>query len=710
LKRSTLPRLPRRPNAAPPIGSLHLQRSGLRLLALLGACSLAHAAPRLLADEPAKPPEPPRVMMTLPLGGLPGQTLTVKARGLRLEGTTEVRSATPGVTVKFLKDGKAAVPANLNADETGDTVVEFELALAEDWNAATAPAVDLVFVAPHGEATYRMPLELAQHSLLEIEPNGGFQQSQLLQVGQVVLGQIERPQDVDVYALELVAGQRLRVELAAQRYGSALDGLLTFANATGVALASVDDIAGARDPRLGITVPADGKYFVVVQDANDFGGEAQAYRLSVLPAEPPVSFVREVAPVLQLRCAACHGPRKAEGGYRVDSYARLVQSGASGSAGFAAHQLDDSESFRRMASDDEAERMPAGGPALTADEVQLFRRWIEQGLAFDGKDRDGSLLSQMEPLQHPAAPEHYPARLPLTAVAFLPDGKELLVGGYHELLVVSAADGQLLRRIGNVAERTYAIAMHPAGGQFAVACGNPGQMGEVRLFDLAGNLLRVLALSGDVIHDLAFHPGGDRIAVAGSDATIRVYELATGSVQREIAHHLDWVLAVAWSPDGSKLASASRDKTAKVFNADSGELLASYSRHDAPVRGVMFHPSGEEVYTSGANQRWDRWKIEEAKLVCDMGTGGEAFKLAGAGSYFLVPSANNRVHLMKAQESDRIRELQGSGAARFLSVAAHEGADRVAAGTQSGEIVVWELSSGNKVAEFMALPREASAP
>ena len=51
------------------------------------------------------------------------------------------------------------------------------------------------------------------------------------------------------------------------------------------------------------------------------------------------------------------------------------------------------------------------------------------------------------------------------------DGKELIAGGYHELTVWNPENGQLIRRMGNVGERTYGLGFKPAGSQLAVACG-----------------------------------------------------------------------------------------------------------------------------------------------------------------------------------------------------------------------------------------------
>ena len=55
--------------------------------------------------------------------------------------------------------------------------------------------------------------------------------------------------------------------------------------------------------------------------------------MTVVQAEDPVSFRAQIAPVLINNCLACHGPKKAEGGYRVDNYERLLSEGDSGSVG-----------------------------------------------------------------------------------------------------------------------------------------------------------------------------------------------------------------------------------------------------------------------------------------------------------------------------------------------------------------------------------------
>ena len=95
--------------------------------------------------------------------------------------------------------------------------------------------------------------------------------------------------------------------------------------------------------------------------------------LAVSPAlalGQPVSFNRDIRPILSDRCFTCHGPDAAhrQAGLRFD----LAGAGKGVEA----------ELLRRIASSEESERMPppgSGKARLTAKEVDLLRRWVAQG-------------------------------------------------------------------------------------------------------------------------------------------------------------------------------------------------------------------------------------------------------------------------------------------------------------------------------------------
>lgn len=238
-------------------------------------CSVA-----LSAAEPKKPnpKELPKVIVAAPLGIAPGVKTRLLLRGLRLDKATEVRCQEPRATAKLLKKSKVGVPNPQSLDRLGDTQVEAEVTLPPDYPNRT---VTVTVLTPAGESPAHALLVERASVLDEKEPNNGFRQTQAIALPQEVQGRIDGAKDVDVYRFEGKAGQQVTVEVHAARYGSPLDPLLTLYDAEGRILASCDDAASGADPRLEVTLPKDGGYVVGVIDANDEGGPAYLYRLSL---------------------------------------------------------------------------------------------------------------------------------------------------------------------------------------------------------------------------------------------------------------------------------------------------------------------------------------------------------------------------------------------------------------------------------------------
>lgn len=98
-----------------------------------------------------------------------------------------------------------------------------------------------------------------------------------------------------------------------------------------------------------------------------------------------VEFNRQIRPLLADRCFRCHGPdaRQRKGDLRLDT-AEGATAKRDGPAAIVPRDSSGSELIRRIAADDETERMPppGAGKALTRDEIRLLRRWVEQGAEY----------------------------------------------------------------------------------------------------------------------------------------------------------------------------------------------------------------------------------------------------------------------------------------------------------------------------------------
>lgn len=322
-----------------------------------------------------------------------------------------------------------------------------------------------------------------------------------------------------------------------------------------------------------------------------------------------ISFSQHVAPIFQNHCIACHNARNPQGRYTMATYSHLMSDGESGSA---IHPGQAAESYLLQLITDGS--MPKDAPALESSQIELVRKWIDQGARLDSGVATDTPLFRLAPrVPHPPAPEVYPGVLPVTAVAISPGNDLMATSGYHEVLLWSYPEGQLCRRIGNVAQRVHSVAFHPDGQRLAVASGTPGRLGELKLFDVqTGELLEDLWVSHDSVLCLAFSPDGQYLACGDTTGSIVAFSLDGGAKQKWLAQdHSDWVNSLAWSSDGTQLVSSSRDRTCKVLDARTGSLLLTFSGHQQNVTSALFDHDGQHVISAGQEPSLRIWRTDD---------------------------------------------------------------------------------------------------
>lgn len=98
----------------------------------------------------------------------------------------------------------------------------------------------------------------------------------------------------------------------------------------------------------------------------------------------PTLFTALISPAFEARCVSCHGETKAKGGLRMHTLAQLMKGGESGAA-ITPGNLKESEAYARviLPADDVDFMPPDGKPALTKDQVETLKWWIESGLPGD---------------------------------------------------------------------------------------------------------------------------------------------------------------------------------------------------------------------------------------------------------------------------------------------------------------------------------------
>jgi hypothetical protein len=449
-------------------------------------------------------------------------------------------------------------------------------------------------------------------------------------------------------------------------------------------------------------------------------------------SKAPVSFINDIAPILKENCFACHDAKKRKGKFDMSTY-ESFRKGGSHEDPVEPGKPDESRILDLLTATDKS-RMPPpeSGDALPAEKIAIIQKWIAEGAKLDaGLSPKSEILRELRlRWKPPAPPASYPFPVTITALAFTPDNKKLVVGGQHELTVWDLAQAKLEKRIATRAERTYAMVFLP-DGKLAVAGGRPGQEGDVRLYDLAGStptlqngvafldgvndkrvMLKQLLEADDSVLCLAVSADGKKLASGGCDRLVNVWDLSAGpmnaKLEQTIENHADWVFGVVFAKDGKHLFSCSRDKTAKIWDLSTKESVITFPDHQSPVYGVAVKPDGKIGISCGEDNQIRFWNAAgEGKQIRASGGHSKAvFRLLyhPREPLVLTCSADGTVRVWNADSGQNLRTMSGHTDWVYGLALSPDG-NLAASASWNGEVKVWKIADGSLAKQFNGSPR-----
>jgi WD40 repeat protein/uncharacterized caspase-like protein len=329
-----------------------------------------------------------------------------------------------------------------------------------------------------------------------------------------------------------------------------------------------------------------------------------------------------------------------------------------------------------------------------------------------------------------------PHTLPVTSVAFSPNGKLVLSGSEDKTLKLwDASTGALVRSFEGHLDEVTSVAFSPDGTR--VLSGSKDK--TVKLWDVAtGTLLRTFEEPSDslatYVMSVAFSPDGARVLSGNQDATLKLWDASTGVLLRVFTAHGSvasvafspngtklvaaeffdivlfdiatgtelkvfesaWANSVAFSPDGTRLVSGGDEKTVKLWDVESGAPLDTFKGHLDEVTSVAFSPDGTRVLSGSKDKTVKLWDVATGTLlrtfeghlhdVLSVAFSPDGFKLLSGGR-------DETLKVWDVTGSLPTQSFEGHSSA-ISSVAFSPDGTRVVSGDRDKTVKLWDATSG----------------
>ena len=258
---------------------------------------------------------------------------------------------------------------------------------------------------------------------------------------------------------------------------------------------------------------------------------------------------------------------------------------------------------------------------------------------------------------------------PVTAAAFTPDGKSVLVGSQAGIVIRSWPElkvtGQLKTDLGHVHDLAFA----PDGRTLLAAGGSPAAAGVVEVWSWPdAKLVRRVEDHKDLVYRVAWRSDGSRWATASTDHTCRIYSTDTGKVLVNYEGHSRPVLTIAFLPDGKTVVSAGVDQSLQVWAAETGKPMRTLDNHVGIVNDLAVRPGAPAdappVIVSVGDDRTVRlWQPTVGRLVrfAKLSSKPLAVAWSPSGDRLLVGCADGQVRALDPDTLEVVKESAGPG-------------------------------------------------
>jgi WD40 repeat protein len=412
--------------------------------------------------------------------------------------------------------------------------------------------------------------------------------------------------------------------------------------------------------------------------------------------------------LLKENCVACHNPEKKKGKLVLTTRQGALAGGESGPV-LEGGKTGISRLIDALGEDADPHMPPKG--QLTAEEIATLGAWIDSGAKWDEGLLTKVRLASTRPIELRALPGNYH---PVLAMALSADEKRLAVGRGDRISIydLSTPKRPVIGEMTTPNDLVQSLAWSGDGKWLAT-----GGYGHLRIWDVKSQkLARDIGKLAGRVTAAAFTPDGSMLAAAdgeaSSPASIHVWQVSDGKAMANWVAHADTIFSLKISANGKFIATGAADKVAKLWDLNSHKELAKFEGHSGPVMAVAFNSDTTSLATAGVDKEIKVWDLKTREQTASMITNpGAVTDLAWADGKTVVSACEDGiVRFSSLTNKERATRTLKEAADLIYCIAITSDGKTVFGGSFDGSVHVWGKDGKSEVLPVKKEELAAKAP